>query len=217
MKNVSFERTLLSAVTATVLAIIFAANAAAQSARVQIISEEIEQKKAEIERYDPQTSERFVTRGFKDWVLLSISPKARAEYYARDKFDATQQRELDPVLDSLRETVRRKLSGYRPEPAKFAIRDPVEERMMMGQLRTSTTRKILRIGMAEANWTIYKDSYGLPSYRFKRGYIWARDTADDHPFCKLYYITIVQQYAGGGRYSASSANYEETVLTGCPA
>src|SRR4030095_6622009 len=72
------------------------------------------------------------------------------------------------------------------------FRSPADERLMMAQLRPSATRKIIKIGLSQANWEIYKDRIGLPSYRFKRGYIWAKDSSDDHPFCKLYYISIVQ-------------------------
>jgi hypothetical protein len=148
-------------------------------------------------------------------VTLATSKKARAEYYQRDQVNPSEQSFIGPALDSLADAISRKLSGYKPGPGKFAFRNPAEEKLMMGQLKASATRKILKIGLSQANWEIYKDSYGLPSYRFKRGYIWARDTADDHSYCKLYYISIVQDYAGGGRYGASRANYEETNLTGC--
>jgi hypothetical protein len=127
-----------------------------------------------------------------------------------------EQASLNPVLDSLAASVSKKISGFKPDAGKFAFRSPADERLMMAQLRPSATRKIIKIGLSKANWEIYKNRIGLPSYRFKRGYVWAKDSADDHPFCKLYYISIVQQYGGGGLYGASAAKYEETNLIGCP-
>lgn len=185
-------------------------------ARTEIIRDEINKKKQEVENFDASTSEKFVERGFKDWVLFSVSKQARSDYYRQDKFAPSQQAVLDPVFDSLGEAVSRKLSTFKPNSRYFAFRSPTDEKLMMGQLQTSTTRKILKIGLSQANWEIYKDSIGLPSYRFKRGYILAKDSADDHSFCKLYYISVVQDYAGGGRYAASVAKYEETNLVGCP-
>lgn len=188
----------------------------AQDARIEIITDEINKNKAEIERYDPSKGGKMATSGFKDWVTLAVSKSARAEYYRRDEVDQRQQTKLDPVFDSLADAISKKIGGYKPEADRFAFRSSGDERLMLGELRPSSTRKIMKIGLAQANWEIYKNELGLPSYRFKRGYIWARDTADDHPYCKLYYISIVQGYAGGGTYGASSATYEETRLTGCP-
>lgn len=190
--------------------------ARAQDARVEIISDEINKNRAEIERFDPAAGGKMVDRGFKDWVTLAVSPRARAEYYRQDRFNPSQQAKLDPVLNSLAEAISKKMAGFKPDAGKFAFRRPAEEKLMMGQLKVSATRKIFKIGLSQSNWEIYKNSLGLPSYRFKRGYIWARDSADDHPYCKLYYISIVQNYAGGGTYGESSATYEETNLTGCP-
>jgi hypothetical protein len=185
-------------------------------ARTEIIQDEINKKKKEVEAFDPTTNSKFVERGFKDWVLFSVSKRARREYYEQDKFTPAQQDVLDPEFDSLGEAVSGKLALYKPSPRYFAFRSPADETLMTGQLRPSSTRKILKTGLGQANWEIYKDSIGLPSYRFKRGYILAKDSADDHPFCKLYYISVVQDYAGGGRYAASNAKYEETNLIGCP-
>jgi len=185
-------------------------------ARTEIIRDEINKKKQEVENFDPATSDKFVDRGFKDWVLLSVSKLARSAYYKQDQFATAQQAILDPVFDSLGDAVSRKLAMYKPNQRYFAFRSPADESLMMGQLRTSQTRKILKIGLAQATWEIYKDSIGLPIYRFKRGYILAKDSVDDHPYCKLYYISIVQEYAGGGKYVASTAKYVETNLVGCP-
>lgn len=199
-----------------IVAPIMSAAQAKMDARTDIIRDEINKKRQEVQAFDPSASSRFVDRGFKDWILFSVSKQARAEYYRQDQFSPSQQAFLDPAFDSLGNAVTQKLSAFKPDPRYFSVRSPADEKLMVGQLRPSTTRKLMKIGLSQANWEIYKDSYGLPSYRFKRGYILAKDSADDHPFCKLYYVSVVQDYAGGGRYNTSVAKYEETNLIGCP-
>jgi hypothetical protein len=200
----------------TVLVTLMTTAAAAQSARTGIIIDEINKNKAEVERYDPAVGRPMVRSGFKDWLTIAVSSTARTAYYRNDSLTPAEQASLNPVLDSLAASISRKMSAFKPDAAKFAFRNPADERLMMAQLRPSATRRIIKLGLSQANWEIYKDRIGLPSYRFKRGYIWAKDSADDHPFCKLYYISIVQYYEGGGRYGESMAKYEETNLIGCP-
>jgi hypothetical protein len=79
----------------------------------------------------------------------------------------------------------------------------------------NATLKIHKIGLNQANWLIDKDYFGLPTSRYKQGMIWARNSADDHPYCKFYYVNIIQDYAGGGTYRASYALYIEETLAGC--
>ena len=191
----------------------------ANSAWQDIHLEEIRGVQKEVEEYVTGASENIAKRRNADYVLLAVSKKAREAWLKNaDSLDIRQSQynKLDPALDALASSVAKKIGDYKPQPKKFAFRNPAEEQLMTGQLKQSATRKILKIGLSQANWEIYKDSLGLPSYRFKRGYIWARDTADDYPYCKLYYISIVQDYAGGGRYGASHAKYEDTNLYGCP-
>jgi hypothetical protein len=89
--------------------------------------------------------------------------------------------------------------------------------MMKGTLRNLSTLKIHKIGLFHGNWQISKDDYGLPNARYKQGYIWVRDTTDDHPYCHLYQVNIIQDYAGGGTYAASYARFLDDTLFGCPA
>jgi len=81
--------------------------------------------------------------------------------------------------------------------------------MMIGALKNASTVKIHKIGLEGAVWLIDKNDFGIPTDRFKRGYIWARDTSDDHPYCHVYTIIIQQDYAGGGTYGASWAKFYE--------
>jgi hypothetical protein len=47
--------------------------------------------------------------------------------------------------------------------------------------------------------------------------VWARSTLNDHPYCRIYWINIIQDYAGGGTYGASYAYFVNDELAGCPA
>ena len=191
----------------------------ATSAWQDIHLEEIKKTQEEVESFEPGVKTSLATRRNADYLLLAVSPRARETWLKNsDSLDIRQSpyNKLDSALDGLAASVAKKIDGYRPQANLFSIRNVAEERLLTTQLKQSATRKILKIGLSQVNWEIYKDSIGLPSYRFKRGYILARDTADDYPYCKLYYISIVQDYAGGGRYGASYAKYEETNISGCP-
>ncbi len=62
-----------------------------------------------------------------------------------------------------------------------------------------------------------ENELGIPKARYKQGYVWVRVTSDDHPYCHLYQINIIQDYAGGGTYGASYAKFLDNNLSGCPA
>jgi hypothetical protein len=49
--------------------------------------------------------------------------------------------------------------------------------------------------------------------RYKHGYIRIRDTAADRPFCRLYYINFIQNYAGGA-YGQNYADFINDELSG---
>ncbi len=89
--------------------------------------------------------------------------------------------------------------------------------MMKGTLGNLATLKIHKIELAQSNWLISKNDFGLSMARYKQGYIWVRDTTDDHPYCHFYQINIIQDYAGGGTYGASYARFLDNTLFGCPA
>jgi hypothetical protein len=86
-----------------------------------------------------------------------------------------------------------------------------------GDLDNPAALKIYKIGLNQASWLTSKDDFGLPTSRYKHGMIWLRDAADDHPYCKIYYVNIIQDYAGGGTYGASYALFTGSELAGFPA
>ncbi len=88
---------------------------------------------------------------------------------------------------------------------------------MKSKIEDLANHKILHAGIQEANWLIDKNDIGIPNSRYKHGRVWARYAKDDHPYCRTYYINIIQDYAGGGTYAASYARLVNEGLVGCPA
>ncbi len=181
--------------------------------------EEIQKRQKQADEYDPADDAYFVSSSNYDYLLFAVSPRAR-EKWMKDfgvlDIRDTPNNRLDAALDALAASAAKKMPIYKPVPANFAFRNPAEEKMMKGTLKNLATLKALKIGLAQSNWLISKNDFGLPTARYKQGYIWVRDTADDHPYCRLYQINIIQDYAGGGTYGASYATFIDNTLFGCP-
>jgi hypothetical protein len=47
--------------------------------------------------------------------------------------------------------------------------------------------------------------------------VWARYPSRDDGFCRLIFVNIVQDYAGGGTYGDSYGNFIKSEYAGCPA
>lgn len=178
--------------------------------------EEIEKKQKEVDEYNPADKLYMVSATTYDYLLFAVSPSAR-EKWLKGANAVEFKPNLDPALDALAAAAAKKLPIYVPNAKSFAFRNPLEEKMMKTQAGNLAALKIHKIGLAQSNWLISKNDIGIPTARYKQGYIWARNTADDHPFCHLYQINIIQDYAGGGTYGASYAQHIDSTLMGCPA
>lgn len=185
-------------------------------ARLEILLEEINKRKKEVETFDPSERTELVTRSTPELFIPAVSLRARAAYYKRDQLNERQQAALNPALDSLASAAAKKLPSYKPAPAVFAFHSPAAESMMKQSLQNAATLKVLRSGIKEANWLIEKNEFGLPVDRYKHGFIWARDSSDDHPYCHLYTVFVQQNYAGGGTYGEIFAHLSDNEIVGCP-
>ncbi len=182
---------------------------------------EIAEAKHDVDIYDPAERQYLVKAVQEEWLLRAVSPRARAEHATSDHYAEWRQanpgNELDAALDDLAKSAAKKLPTYKPGVAAFQFHNPVAEKLLMGNFKSTATMKIHRVGVGSAGWLIQKDSDGLPSYRYKFANIYFRDSSDDHPYCHRVSVRVKQDYAGGGTYSteiyASSADDE---LFGCP-
>lgn len=127
------------------------------------------------------------------------------------------QKRFEDALNGLSASAAKKLPTYIPNNNNFAFHNAAEEKMMKGTLEDPSTIKIYKVGLFHSTWQISKDDYNLPTARYKQGYMWVRNTIDSHPYCRLFQINIIQDYAGGGTYGQSYAQFIDDALFGCPA
>lgn len=179
--------------------------------------EEIAKRRQEVDSFTPERG--WFTKSFTyDHLLNAVSLSAR-EKWLKDS-NGLQFKDcpnLVSAFDALAASAAKKLPLYQVNPKTYNVRNAAEEKMMRGALGNAATLKIHKIGLNQTNWLISKDDFDLPTSRYKHGMLWVRDTADDHAFCHIYYVNVIQDYAGGGRYGAGYAKFVGEELAGCPA
>lgn len=191
-----------------------------ESLWVKTMVENVNEVRKEVEEFDPKTKVSLVIGYNYDYLLRAVSPKARTAWLkdtnALDTVRKTPNNRLDAALDQLAAAAAKKIPTYRARLDEFKVRNPAEERLMKSILTKIANYKILSGGMFSTNFSIAKNEFGLPVRRFKTGVFHIKDTTDDHPYCYLTYINIIQDYSGGGTYGASYAEFIKDELIGCP-
>lgn len=186
--------------------------------RLTFFLEEIAKAQKSVDQYNPDDHLYMVSGGGEsEWLLRAVSLREREKWAKQWLKKPFEQKKFADALDALSASAAKKMPIYTPGVKNFAFRSAAEEKMMKAELENAATLEIKKIGLFHANWQISKDDYGLPNARYKQGFIWVRDTSDDHPYCHLYQVNIIQDYAGGGTYAASYANFINDTLFGCPA
>lgn len=179
---------------------------------------EIERKRKQVEKYDPMVKGYLVSYSAQDYILLAVSPKARETWLTSENALNTRQNsnnKLDAALDALAVAAAEKLPIYRIDVGTYAVRNAPEEEIIKAALPNLGSLEIHKIGLKQMNWLISRDESGEPKSRFKNGVILARDAADDHSYCWLYYIHIVQDYSDGA-YGGAYGKATTKQLIGCP-
>lgn len=185
--------------------------------RLKFFLDEIAKAQKSVDEYTPEDKIYLVGGGEYDWLLRAVSPRAREEWSKKWLTKPNERNKFNAALDALAASAAKKLPLYQANPRAYNFHNPAEEKMMKGTLENLASLKIFKIGLNQANWLIDKNDLGIPTARYKHGMLWVRDAADDHAFCKIYYVNIIQDYAGGGSYAASYAKYTGSELAGCPA
>ena len=150
-----------------------------------------------------------------DYISLALSKKERAAWL-RDKKVAPDAK-LDASLDELKASLTRRLPEFTINAKSFTNRNAAEEKMMLAQMSDVPGIKVFKIGFNQAAWLIDKNELGIPKARYKHGMIYGRDPASEDQFCRIWYVNVVQEYAGGGTYGATEARYIEKEIIACPA
>jgi hypothetical protein len=185
--------------------------------------EEIVKAKSQVDRYAPGEYLYLVDYAATEWLQRAISRKEREKWYKNylgSLPDDDKKKEILKMLDEafkpLAASAAKKFPSYTPADNNFAFHNKAEEDMIKGKLKNKGTLTIHKIGFFHQNWQIEKDDYNIITRRYKKGFIWARDSSDDHPYCHLYWVNILQDHAGGGTYGDSYASFVEDTLFGCP-
>lgn len=186
-------------------------------AGVRAFSEDAEKQLADIESFTPGRG-WFVRSMNYSPLIYAVSLKARAERYGDERGqELLKCQKLISAYETLAAAAAKKLPQFVPNKNEYLATTPANVNLMKGKIDDLANHKIFHTGIKEANWLIEKDDYNFPTARFKHGLIWARYTPDDHQYCWIYYVNLVQDYAGGGTYGATYAKFAGATLAGCPA
>ncbi len=220
------KKNLLTIAAILIIAITFGSIIHAQDVnqiRLSIYLDDIKKYQDDVENYiSGKSKELYGQYGDKDLIPKVISPKARAAYlkdYAGAEIDPDGL--INAALDKLAETIDKPMREYIPVPASFQFKNPADIKILKGVLENLSDLTIFNVGVYNPSWYIVKNEYGLPLRRMKFGYVWAKNNADDQPYCVQYQIELRQEYAGGGTYGETYGwkdwEHHSRTFRGCPA
>lgn len=185
--------------------------------KIQYFLEDIGKTKEQVDKYtSPKEKLYLVSEANLPWLKRSVSKKSRETWTKDLNLTPAEKKKVDDALDALGVSAAQKLPKYIPDEKNFAVHNQAEEDLMKTGVSDISEAKIHKIGLRNTVWTIEKDSYNTPLHRFKQGFIWLRYPANDHPYCHLLQVNIIQQYAGGGTYGESYAKLVYNDYCGCP-
>jgi hypothetical protein len=178
---------------------------------------DLEKTRKEAEGFRPGSRDYYVSE-LSDrkniYLEAALSPSRRKEWLGGRPEDFVKC--LEPALEGLAAVARKTLPGY-TGPRGYTLGTPAEKNALRSAIKDIAQAKVLKVGIEEANWLIDKNSFGLPTARYKHGVIWAQYPNSDDGFCRIFWVNIKQDYAGGGTYGASYGYYVSRAFAGCPA
>ncbi|HEX6280575.1 MAG TPA: hypothetical protein VFZ49_11250 [Pyrinomonadaceae bacterium] len=197
---------------------------AAETARSDNMSsfflEEIAATRKEVAEYTPAGkiylvgSRNDATR----WLNRAMVPVYRKEFFDQWKFPAATVAKFNAELDALASEAPPKIAAFTAsQTGKIRLRSAVDERMMLSAMTDVPGVIVHKTGMYDATWTIQKNDYGIPTYRWKTGAIYGRNPKSTHPYCWIWLISIRQDYSGGGTYGSSYPKHINVDIATCPA
>ena len=185
--------------------------------RLKFFLKEIAETQKSVDEYNPTDKLYPVSSAQTDWLLRAISMREREKWGKDWLKKPNEKQKFAAALDALAASAAQKIPTYKANLNTFTIRNAAEEKMMKSVLTSIADYKVYSVGLAQNNWLISKNDYGLITARYKHGAVYLDDKTDDQPYCYLSYINIIQNYAGGGTYGASYAEFIRDEIVGCPA
>ncbi|MBX3244349.1 MAG: hypothetical protein KF685_07815 [Acidobacteria bacterium] len=163
------------------------------------------------------TGRNWFVRDFNDsrneYLLAALRPSFFKDLNAFKQKLFTCSGLLDQIASEAKQTLPKyHLVGY-------SVRNAAEEKLIRGHVNDLHHATVHKSGFGSAVWTIQKNAFGIPEKRYKHGAIWAKYPVSitEDGFCRIIYLNIIQDYAGGGTYGASYPYFVKSELAGCPA
>ena len=186
-----------------------------------VFVDDIKKKQEEAAAYTgPQDKIYYVSETQDDYIRLAVSKSARDKWFADKKMNDYRAdracNKLDPALDELATTVAKTIPLYVPEAGKFAAHNASEESLMKSKVTDIADLKVFKVGLASASWNIEKNGLDIPINRYKYGLIYAKPSKADDSYCRMIFVNVIQDYAGGGTYGATYARFIKSEIAGCP-
>lgn len=177
--------------------------------------EEIAKYKRQVDGWDPVNQVFPKSHTSDDYIGLALSKKERAEWLQSKKLSPDAK--LEAALDALKASLTRRMPEYTINPKAFNYRNAAEEKLLLAEMSDIAGMKVFKIGFNQPTWLIDRNEWGIPKARYKHGLIYGRNPSSEDPFCRIWYINVVQEYSGAGTYGATTARYIEREFIACPA
>jgi len=176
---------------------------------------DIEKTRKEAEGYKPGVRDYYV-QDFSDreniYLKASLSPSRRNKWLGTWPANIVQC--ITPALENLAVVAKSTLPTYRP--TGYTLGTPAELKVLKSGVNDLDQATVFKVGLSSPTWNISKDSFNFPTARFRYGLIWAKYSTTDDGFCRIIYVNLVQDYAGGGTYGESYGNLIKSEYAGCP-
>jgi hypothetical protein len=182
---------------------------------MDVYLKDIAATRQEAEEFRPGLRDYYVS-DFSDrenkYLKASLSPSRRNEWMKSWPTNFVQC--ITPALEDLAAVAKRTLPGY--TPSGYTLGTPAEIRVLKSGVNDLAQATVFKAGISSPTWNISKNSLGIPNNRYKYGIIWAKYPTTDDGFCRIIYVNLVQDYAGGGTYGESYGNFIKSEYAGCP-
>ena len=181
-------------------------------ARIEHFSENIKTTITQAREYP--VGRNWFVRDFNDsrneYLWAAISPSKKKEFSNRlgNLYPC-----VEPLIDELSAIAKTNLPTFKP--TGFTLRNAAEEALMRGQVNDLSKAKVMKIGLGSTTWNIEKNAIGIPTRRYKHGLIWANYPGYDDGYCRIIWVNILQDYAGGGTWGSSYGMFIKSEPAGC--
>ncbi|PZR35120.1 MAG: hypothetical protein DI538_15630 [Azospira oryzae] len=166
----------------------------------------------EVNQYVPENKKYLSQEEDEKWLLRAVSLKARNKWADQEMLNSQERELFNAEFKQLTSSIAAKIQLHKPSLSLFHSECTAqEEQSMKAELSNGSNLHIYKIGIAESEIEQLATSASQ-----KRGYIWARNPADDYPYCHLYEFKITRAYSGNGNYEgAIQIVVTDDILVGC--